>query len=75
MKYSDVLIHINDEINVDEQDNFVAQLENLDGVNAPRFNKEKNHLILVSYDPNIISSLTLLNKIKEQGFEAQLVGL
>jgi hypothetical protein len=46
----------------------------IDGVIAPRFNKEREHLLLVSYNSDT-TSLPLLNKIKNEGYKAQLVGL
>lgn len=74
MQLADVLIHINDNINVAEEE-LVEKLRDLEGIIAPRFNKEKEHLLLVSYDSDTISSLTLLNEVKDIGYKAQLVGL
>jgi len=75
MQLADVLIHVNDNINEGEKDNLVEQLRDLDGVIAPRFNKDKKHLLLVSYNSDAINSLALLNEIKEKGYKAQLVGM
>ncbi len=75
MQLSDVLIHVNEKTNESEKDELIKQLRNLDGVIAPRFNEEKEHLLIVSYNPDAVDSATLLNKVKEKGFKAQLVGL
>jgi len=75
MQLSDVLIHLEENINETEKDYIIEQLRNIDGVIAPRFNKEREHLLLVSYNSDTISSLTLLNEIKNKGYKAQLVGL
>jgi hypothetical protein len=75
MELTDVLIHVSDKINDYEKGNLVKELRNLNGVIAPRFNQNKEHLLLVSYNSEAINSLTLLNEIKGKGYKAQLVGL
>ena len=75
MQLSDVLIHLDQNINDTEKENIIERLRAVDGVIAPRFNKEREHLLLVSYNSDIISSLTVLNEIKDKGYKAQLVGL
>ncbi len=75
MQLTDVLIHVNNEIDENERDNLVEQLRDMDGVIAPRFNEDKQHLLLVSYNSDAISSLSLLNEVKGKGYKAQLVGL
>ena len=75
MQLSDVLIHLDKNINGCEKENIIEQLRAVEGVIAPRFNNEKEHLLLVSYNSDTISSLTLLNEVKNKGYKAQLVGL
>jgi len=75
MQLSDVLIHINKVPNEAEQDKLIEQLRSLDGVIAPRFSTKKQHLIFVSYNSDAIKSTILLDKVKENGFKAQLVGI
>jgi len=75
MQLTDVLIHLDQNINESEKDNMIEQLRVIEGVIAPRFNKEKEHLLLVCYNSDTISSLTLLNEVKDKGYTAQLVGL
>ena len=47
MELTDVLIHVSDKINDDEKGNLIKELRNLNGVIAPRFNEDKEHLLLV----------------------------
>lgn len=75
MNLPEVLIHINDKPSESEKNKLVEQLRILDGVIAPRFSEEKEHLLFVSYNSDTINATTLLNKVKENGFKAQLVGL
>ncbi len=75
MQLTDVLIHLNKKTNETEKESIVENLRKIDGVIAPRFNEEKDHLLLVSYNSDVTNSLTLLNEIKKTGYTAQLVGL
>ena len=75
MQLTDVLVHVEENINETEKEHIIEQLRAIDGVIAPRFNKEREHLLLVSYNSDTISSLTMLNEIKNKGYKAQLVGL
>ena len=75
MQLSDVLIHINETPNESEQNRLVEQLRSLEGVIAPRFSLENDHLMFVSYNSETIKSTALLDKVEENGFKAQLVGL
>lgn len=58
-----------------ERDGLLNQLKNTNGVKNPKFSENKAHFLFVEYDANITNSLALLNKVKAQGFESQLVGL
>jgi len=75
MQLTDVLIHLDQNINEADKGNMIEQLRAVDGVIAPRFNKEREHLLLVSYNSDKISSLSLINEVKDKGYKAQLVGL
>jgi len=75
MQLSDVLIHIDEMPNESEQEKLVEQLRSLEGVIAPKFSMEKDHLMFVSYNSETINSTTLLEKVRDNGFEDQLVGL
>ena len=75
MQLSDVHIHIHEMPNESEQDKLVVQLRSLEGVIAPRFSLEKEHFMFMSYNSDTIKSTALLDKVKKNGFKAQLVGL
>jgi copper chaperone CopZ len=75
MQLSDVLIHINEMPNESEQNDLVEQLRNLEGVIASRFSQEKDHLLFVSYNSVTIDSTALIEKVRENGYKAQLIGM
>jgi len=75
MQLSDVLVHVSEEISDDEKNDLVNQLRELNGVIAPRFSENKEHLLLVSYNSDAVTAYSLLNAVKQSGFHAQLVGM
>lgn len=75
MNLPEVLIHVSEKPNESEKNGLVEQLRNMVGVIAPRFSQEKDHLLFVSYNSDTTNAAALLNKVKENGFKAQLVGL
>jgi len=75
MHLADLLIHVNETLETSERASLEEALRNVKGVIAPRFNRETPHLLLVSYDPQEIASKSLLNRVKANGYNAQLVGM
>lgn len=73
MQLTDVLIHLEQNVDEAKKENIIERLRVTEGVIAPRFNKE--NLLLVSYNSDTVSSLTLLNEVRDKGYKAQLVGL
>ena len=75
MDFSDLIIHVNETLEANERESLENELRKLNGVIAPRFNKETPHLLLVSYNPQEIGSSQLLNRVKAHDYNAQLVGM
>lgn len=75
MHLADLLIHVNETLEATERASLEEELRKAKGVIAPRFNKETSHLLLVSYDPQEINSHNLVNRVKDNGYNAQLVGM
>ena len=70
---TDVIIHVNEDINMREEHNLLGKLKELDSVMVPESNIP--HLIVAYYDPDKVSSYDLLTKVRSQGYHAQLVGI
>lgn len=75
MNLADLLIHVNETLGAAERAALEEELRKTEGVIAPRFNRETPHLLLISYDPQEIDSHNLLNRVKDNGYNAQLVGM
>ena len=73
MQATDIMIHVSDNLSQDQKYNVESQLRKIEGVIAPRFNKE--HLLVVYFNQNKTKSSILLNMVQSSGYKAQLVGL
>ena len=72
---ADVVIHIDEELddaNIHEVEWDLAQLN---GVISACVHEKARHLMLVDYDPQSTRSGFLLNRVKNRGLHAELIGL
>ena len=72
---ADVIIHIDETLPLDELKALESDIHNLDGVVSACGRDDKVHLITVTYSPEHINSLEILNKVRNEGHHAELVGL
>ena len=73
MQATDIMIHISDSLNTVQKENVESKLREIDGVIAPRFNKD--HLLLIYFNLEKTKSSVLLNTVQSTGYQAKLVGL
>ena len=71
---SDVLIHIDEELDDDYIGEIERDFSRMDGVVSACVHENARHLMLVDYDPMVAHSTGLLNLVKRQGLHAELVG-
>ena len=74
MSINDVVIHVDETLDDQARHTLEDQMREVDGVIAPRFNDRKIHLMIVAYDPDRISTMTLLDMVRGQGYHAQHCG-
>jgi len=72
---SDVLIHIDDALSVEERKGVEDRLRELDGVVSVKMPDDRPHLTLVEYVNEKIDSRALLAAVTGAGVRAELVGL
>jgi hypothetical protein len=75
MNVADTLIHIDENLDDVAQERIVQRMREIPGVLAPRFNKNKEHMLLIAFDPEGTQSINLLENVKKLGYHAELVGL
>ena len=74
-KMVDVMIHIDPETTHEQRDSLRDSILKNNGVDAAAYHDDKPHLMIVEYDPDVISSQQLLHVVTQQGCHAELVGL
>ncbi len=73
MQATDIIIHFTEDLDKQQRNEIEQQLREIDGVIAPRFNKE--HLLVIYYNLNKTTSLFLNDFLKSIGYQTKLVGL
>ena len=69
---TEVLVHIYEELNKQHRENISEQVNNLNGISTVVIIDHKPHLMRVSYNPQVISYLQVLEGVKNNGVHAQL---
>ena len=72
---SDITVHFNEETNHDQREDLRDTLLDLNGVMAADCHDEKPHLMIIAYDPELVTSQDFLSTMNNNGLHAQLVGL
>ena len=65
MDYSDMTIHITQDLLPGNQEKLEEEIRVLEGVTAARFNYETKHWLNVLYDPETINPRTILKQAKQ----------
>ena len=73
--YVKVLIHVNDALDEDASRPLLTCLREVPGVTQVSFDPKQEHLVVVQYQPDTISSKELLDGVLKRGHQAQLIGL
>lgn len=73
MNGNDIMVHFQENLDINQKKTIESQLREIDGVIAPRFNKD--HLLVIYYNSDKTDSSVLLNLVKLNGYQAQLVGM
>ncbi|MGD8594351.1 MAG: ATP-binding protein [Gammaproteobacteria bacterium] len=74
-KMVDVTIHIDEETSSAEKESLRDRLLEHDGVMAADYNRNKPHLMIVEYNPDVIDSSEFLNVVKKLNLHGELIGM
>ena len=72
---ANVIVYVKDSVGADQIDQLGASVAALEGVVQTRPGANTSHIILVDYDPHAVQSQHILGRVREQGFQATLVGM
>ena len=71
---TDVVIHIDEELDDDSIHDIERDLGEMDGVYCACVNERTRHLMLVDYDPLDVKAGSLLRRVENRGLHAELIG-
>ena len=71
---ANVVIHVSDHFNADQQASMQKMLGSIHGVGRVT-SGAKPHLILVDYDPVVIEARVIVERVQDHGLRAQLIGM
>ena len=75
IQLADVILHIDKNLSSEQRGTIEESLRALDGVVSIHNPDKTPHLTLVEYDPDVITSRKILQRVTDQGAHAELVGL
>jgi len=73
--YSDVIVHLPKALDAEARERLARALENERGVTSTNGTPRARQLMIVNYDPQLISALGVLRTVQAQGISARLVGM
>lgn len=75
MEIADFVIHIHAELPATERAALESEIGAHDGVVSAHFSHDHPHLLTIAYNPDAVSSDTLLRQVNDRGLQATKVGL
>lgn len=72
---ADVMLHIKEALDTSLLEQIKQGLLNLEGVDRASYQSNIPHLMIVEYDSEVINAQAVLSFVREQGYNASLVGL
>ena len=73
-KEVELIVHINESLDEDRRNGLVETISKDSGIFSVEFTPLRHHLVRVRYDRQTVHSMDILQKIKRQNVNAQLVG-
>lgn len=72
---ANIMVDVRQSLDEENGDALVSDLGRMPGVSAARMSYRTRRLVLVDYDPRLISSQQILGTALGRGFDARLVGM
>lgn len=72
---SDVMIYLEQHLSEAAQQNLEERMRELQGVISPRFNRGRDNLLMIAFDPDVVHCDNLLSKVQEAGYAGHMIGL
>jgi len=72
---ADVTLHVDQSLNQNEMGKLETAIRQKEGVVSVHINPQKNHLVLVQYNPEVVHSKEFMDILQHQGLKGELIGL
>jgi len=71
----DLTIHINEKVSSDTRTKLQDEMRNMNGIMMASSRDKMPHFLMIGYDPKLINSNEIVHFVKNQGMQAQIIGL
>jgi cell division protein FtsX len=71
----EVVIHVDEALDDEQQQALITSLQKHAGIEKARFTKGRDHLMVIDYDSNKLQTTDVLNLVKQENFNAELIGI
>ena len=75
IQLADVTVHIDEDLDITRRGQIEDRVRALDGVVSYHSADNTPHLAVVEYNPEQVDSATILDTVKGEGVNAELIGL
>ena len=75
MNITDIMIHVHPELSADQRAKVEEEVSNQDGVISVHFSPELQHEMTVAYNPESVTSETILSLVRQWDQDAVMIGL
>lgn len=70
----EIILHVDENTTHDEREELRGKVLARNGVREAAYRDKTPHLFVVGYDPNVVSSKSILETVKNSGVHAELLG-
>jgi hypothetical protein len=70
----DVVVHVDETLDERRRHDIESALTEKSGVRWAKFTDKRPHLMMVEYDPDLVSSMQIVERINQQQVHAELIG-
>jgi cell division protein FtsX len=71
----EVVIHVDEALGEEQRAALVSNLQGRDGVEHARFTTGRDHLMVIDYDTNKLHTIDVLEYVKQEHVNAELIGI
>lgn len=75
MNITDIMVYFRNSMNPGQQQVVEDALRGIEGVIAPRFVKDKEHILVVAYDPEKVQTSYFRETFTKMGLTGRFVGM